>query len=1003
MPISTFALGLINNFEWMEPNNKVEVVVGEPYQLKFNCSDNSLPFTSDYADNWNHYDFDGGQHMVSTPTGYSINEKGVITGLVPGSYAIKFTGYIQPRSGVDKMLMITVVSERSETESNNTLDTANEIYTKIRFGLYNTSDVDFFKFTNNNLKWGDNVTFKIHYYGSREEPFGYKWSTFCGTDMVSGGSLNSQDQECKALVISGNTVYLEVYYDQSRSQYFNYGEEFVVEVYINGIPASEIESGTCGDNLTWSYSKSTKTLTISGTGNMWDYDYDYFSGKSSTPWYEFSENIQNVTIHDGVTTIGNCAFYGCYNMESIDIPNSIINIGNWSFMYCRSLSNIEMPDNVVSIGAQAFYLCRGLKTIKIGNGITTIGNWAFGSCESLEFIEIPDNVKTIGGEAFRNCSKLTTVTIPKNVSSIGDMSFGFCASLSALIVEEGNSVYDSRNNCNAIIETATNELIQGCNGTTIPKGITKIKSHAFIGSGISSVTIPNSITTISYEAFKYCNELTTVVVGSGITTIGESNVGYSFGSCPKLRDFYIYPNNIPTTLDRTFDETSLDNVILHVPANLVDVYKSTAPWSGFKEIIALTDSDPKPDDQQNVINGHEYVDLGLPSGKLWAKTNYGASSEGDYGIYMDWSSRNSIQSVWGSEWTTPSHSDILELYQTCTFTWEYNANSIFGCKVTGPNGKFIFLPAAGFKILGTPQMVGTDIYYWSDNEYESGFAYALQGSAESGISVYQTWNIEYAMFSIRPVANKKDSSSEEETHDFVDLALPSGLLWATSNVGSNHPEDHGSYFAWGETSPKNEYNWSTYIYANGAETTLTKYCNSSSYGNVDYKEVLEEGDDAATVNWGKPWRTPTLSETQELINYCSWVLTTQNGISGYKVTGVNGNSIFIPAGGVMQYNGSYFTDRSVVMSATTFQYCTSACVLCCKDGAPQYWYGWDRCWGYNVRPVMSVDPSGITTLSNDSSQEIIGVYDLRGNKHDDFVRGINIIKYKNGSSKKLVK
>jgi hypothetical protein len=234
MPLCTYALGLINDFEWLEPNNRVEIVVGEPYQLKFNCSDNSLPFTSDYADYWNHYDFEGGQHMISTPSGYSIDEKGVITGLVPGSYAIKFTGYILAKSGVDKMLMITVVSERSETEPNNTFDTANEIYTKIRFGLYNTSDIDFFKFTNSNLKWGDNVTFKIHYYGSREAPFGYKWSTFCGTDMIGSGSLISQDQECKALVTSGNTVYLEIYYDQSRSQYFNYGEEFVIEMYING-------------------------------------------------------------------------------------------------------------------------------------------------------------------------------------------------------------------------------------------------------------------------------------------------------------------------------------------------------------------------------------------------------------------------------------------------------------------------------------------------------------------------------------------------------------------------------------------------------------------------------------------------------------------------------------------------------------------------------------------------------------------------------------------------
>lgn len=240
MPLSTFALGLITDFEWLEPNNKVEVVVGEPYQLKYSCSDNSLPFTNDYADSWVHYDFAGGQHVVNSPTGYSIDNNGVITGLVAGSYAIKFTGWIQPKSGTDKWLYITVVSERSETESNNALDTANEITNKIRFGLYNISDIDFFRFTDNNLKWGDNVTFKIHYYGSREEPFGYKWSTFCGTDMVGSGSLISQDQECKALVTSGTTVYLEVYYDQSRSQYFNYGEEFVAEIYINGDPVSRI-------------------------------------------------------------------------------------------------------------------------------------------------------------------------------------------------------------------------------------------------------------------------------------------------------------------------------------------------------------------------------------------------------------------------------------------------------------------------------------------------------------------------------------------------------------------------------------------------------------------------------------------------------------------------------------------------------------------------------------------------------------------------------------------
>lgn len=137
MPISTFALGLINNFEWLEPNNRIEIVVGEPYQLKFNCSDNSLPFTSDYADSWVHYDFDGGQHVVDTPTGYSIDNKGIITGLVAGSYAIKFTGWIQAKSGTDKWLYITVVSDdENMTDVAVTGGTSNLSYSSVTLTCY---------------------------------------------------------------------------------------------------------------------------------------------------------------------------------------------------------------------------------------------------------------------------------------------------------------------------------------------------------------------------------------------------------------------------------------------------------------------------------------------------------------------------------------------------------------------------------------------------------------------------------------------------------------------------------------------------------------------------------------------------------------------------------------------------------------------------------------------------------------------------------------------------
>jgi len=239
LPVYAFAQSFIYDFEWLEPDNRVEAVVGEPHQLQYSCSNPGLPFTDDFSGSWVHYDFEPFQHVVDPPTGYSIDEHGVITGLIPGSYAIKFTGWILAKNGANKWLYITVVSERKESESNNSFETANEVYSKIRFGLYNITDVDYFKFEHDKLKSGDEVTFKIHYYGTRENPFGYKWSMFTGTNMTGGGSLIMQDQQCSTYALAGKPVYFEVYYNQSYSQYFNYGEEFAAEVYINGIPASE--------------------------------------------------------------------------------------------------------------------------------------------------------------------------------------------------------------------------------------------------------------------------------------------------------------------------------------------------------------------------------------------------------------------------------------------------------------------------------------------------------------------------------------------------------------------------------------------------------------------------------------------------------------------------------------------------------------------------------------------------------------------------------------------
>ena len=143
-------------------------------------------------------------------------------------------------------------------------------------------------------------------------------------------------------------------------------------------------------------------------------------------------------------------------------------------------------------------------------------------------------------------------------------------------------------------------------------------------------------------------------------------------------------------------------------------------------------------------------------------------------------------------------------------------------------------------------------------------------------------------------------------HEYVDLGLPSGLLWATCNVGATTPEGYGDYFAWGETTTKETYDWRTYRYCNGNYNTLTKYCNNADYGNngfTDALTTLEAVDDAATANWGAGWRTPTKEEMSELCINCTREYKTHNGVNGCLYTSrSNGNSIFMPATGYCIYS-----------------------------------------------------------------------------------------------------
>ena len=197
--------------------------------------------------------------------------------------------------------------------------------------------------------------------------------------------------------------------------------------------------------------------------------------------------------------------------------------------------------------------------------------------------------------------------------------------------------------------------------------------------------------------------------------------------------------------------------------------------------------------------------------------------------------------------------------------------------------------------------------------------------------------------------NKKN---ETLSYESVDLGLPSGIKWATCNVGATKPEEFGGYYAWGEIEEKSNYDWSTYKWGNGSSTGMTKYCTYSNEGTVDNKTILDPEDDVAHVKWGGTWRMPTLEEQEELLNNCTWTWTTQNGVDGYKVTGPNGNSIFLPATGYRDgtavYNRGSFGDywSSSLYSGNNY----NASYL--SSGSYDHDWGKNvRYCGYSVRPV----------------------------------------------------
>ena len=282
----------------------------------------------------------------------------------------------------------------------------------------------------------------------------------------------------------------------------------------------------CVNNIYYNFTE------IYGNGNGYAHvTYGDYHGGSYTGDVVIPEDVTYNSKTYSVVSIDDEAFNTCRGLKSVTIPNSVTQIGQYAFYSCSSLIGITIPSSVTLIGREAFKGCSSLNSIIVESGntifdsrnncnaiIQTETNTLITGCKNTI---IPESVTDIISYAFLKCNGLTSITIPKNIMYIGRGAFEGCADLTSIIVSNENRFYDSRNNCNAIIETATNTLIAGCMNTIIPESVTSIGDEAFYGcTGLTSITIPNSVTSIGDEAFYDCTGLTGLVIPESVTSIG---------------------------------------------------------------------------------------------------------------------------------------------------------------------------------------------------------------------------------------------------------------------------------------------------------------------------------------------------------------------------------------------------------------------------------------------------------------------------------------------------
>nr|MCR5307723.1 leucine-rich repeat protein [bacterium] len=436
-----------------------------------------------------------------------------------------------------------------------------------------------------------------------------------------------------SIVVSStfNNCYVALYLDGEKPNfmpncYFNHFElgepmlvskDSILKLSIADIPSDKMFGGWYLNGEPISYSLTFDLIVPEGNSilttrflidsDLIGFEYEIVDNQIIITGIE-DKTVKNIVVPNFVHEISEGAFNGCSSLESITLPfigdkeHLSTDSNQFPFGYIFGTSSYANSTYVVQeyvvsttssaimetyyipselkevtitrcsyIQRGAFYNCSGLTSIIIPDSVESIGSYSFHNCKGLKNIIIPNSVKNIKSSAFQNCSGLTSITIPYSVTNIERYAFSDCDGVISIVVDQNNEYYDSRMNCNAIIDTATNTLIIGCKTTIIPNSVTSIEWGAFSGcSGLTSITIPNSITSIGGGAFSWCKGLTTIEIPDSVISIGLG----AFSYCINLEDVII-PNSITSISPQAFQNcTNLTNII--IPKSI-----SSIEWASF--------------------------------------------------------------------------------------------------------------------------------------------------------------------------------------------------------------------------------------------------------------------------------------------------------------------------------------------------------------------------------------------------------------------------------------